>query len=321
MDLRHLKLVQEVAREGTLTGATKRLFLTQSALSHQLAELERQAGTPVFARVAKRMVLTEAGRRILEVAGKTLSEIEQLDSDLRGIARGELGHIRLTTKCNTAYHWLPSVLPTFRRSHPGVEFTIMPGCSHNAMASVIDGDVDIALTYEAPDLELVNAEPLFQDEQVLIVAPDHPLAGKKHVNAADFAGLDLLLYTNEPYSSIIFTRVLNPAVVIPRRVSEVPITEGIVALVSAGVGSAVVTRWSVAPDIRAGRVVPVRITEVGLRRQWNALTLKQRAKPQYLVDFIALLVHGPNWIFDERSQQKNRRYAGLQDAPAYLPMR
>lgn len=312
LSLRHLKLVQEVAREGTLTGASKRLFLTQSALSHQLADLERQTGTAVFTRVGKRMVLTEAGRRVLDVAGRTLDELDRLDMDLRGIARGKIGHIRLTTKCNTAYHWVPAVLPRFRRSYPEVEFTIVPGCGHKAMKSVIDGDVDIALTYEEPDLDVVDAEPLFEDEQVLIVAPDHPLAEKNHVDASDFTDLDLLLYTNEPYRSIIFTRVLTPAGVVPRRVSEVPITEAIVALVAAGVGSAVVTRWSVAPDIRAGRVVPIRITELGLRRQWNALTLKQRVKPQHLVDFIALLVHGPNWIFDERSQQKNRRHAGLQ---------
>lgn len=312
LSLRHLKLVQEVAREGTLTAASKRLFLTQSALSHQLAELERQAGTPIFTRVGKRMVLTEAGRRVLEVAGRTLSELNRLDTDLRGIAHGKIGHIRLTTKCNTAYHWLPLVLPEFRRSYPEVEFTIMPGCGHKAMTSVIEGEVDIALTYEEPDPDIVDAEPLFEDEQVLIVAPSDRLAEKKHVNAADFTDLDLLLYTNEPYRNILFTRVLTPAGVVPRRVSEVPITEGIVALVAAGVGSAVVTRWSVAPDIRARRVVPIRITEWGLRRQWNALTLKQRAKPQHLVDFVALLAHGPNWIFDERPQQKNRRHAGLQ---------
>lgn len=313
LSLRHLKLVQEVAREGTLTAASKRLFLTQSALSHQLADLEREAGTPVFTRVAKRMVLTEAGRRVLEVAGRTLSEMDRLDTDLRGIARGKVGHIRMTTKCNTAYHWVPSVLPKFRRLHPGIEFSIVPGCSQKAMESVVDGEVDIALTYEEPDPEIVNVEPLFEDEQVLIVSHDHALADRKFVSADDFTDLDLLLYTNEPYDSILFTRVLTPAGVIPRRVSEVPITEGIVALVAAGVGSAVVTRWSVAPDIRARRVVPLRITELGLRRQWNALTLKQRVMPQYLHDFIALLVHGPNWIFDERSQQKNRRHAGLQD--------
>ncbi len=313
LSLRHLKLVQEVAREGTLTGASKRLFLTQSALSHQLADLERQAGTPVFSRVAKRMVLTEAGRRILDAAGRTLHELERLDVDLRGIARGTMGHIRLTTKCNTAYHWLPAVLPQFKRTYPGIEFTIMPGCAHRAMESLIDGDVDIALTYEEPDPALVHVDPLFEDEQVLIVAPEHPLAEKKYVNAADFTDLDLLLYTNEPYRNILFTRLLTPAGVTPRRVSEVPITEGIVALVAADVGSAVVTRWSVAPDIRARRVVPLRITELGLRRQWNALTLKQRVKPQYLIDFIALLVFGPNWIFDERSQVKNRRHAGLRD--------
>jgi LysR family transcriptional regulator for metE and metH len=312
LSVRHLRLVQEVAREGTLTGASKQLFLTQSALSHQLADLERQAGTPVFTRLGKRMILTEAGRRVLEVAGRTLNELDRLDHDLRGIARGKIGHIRLTTKCNTAYHWLPSVLPKFRRSYPEIEFTIMPGCAQNAMQSLIDGDVDIALTYEEPDAEIVDVDPLFEDEQVLIVAPDHPLAERKYVDAADFVDLDLLLYTNEPYRNILFSRVLTPAGVVPRRVSEVPITEGIVALVSAGVGSAVVTRWSVAPDIRARRIVPIRITELGLRRQWNALTLKQRAKPQHLVDFIALLVHGPNWIFDERSQQKNRIHAGLQ---------
>jgi LysR family transcriptional regulator for metE and metH len=311
LSIRHLRLVQEVAREGTLTGAARRLYLTQSALSHQLAELERQAGTPVFTRVAKRMVLTEAGRRVLEVAGRTLNELDRLETELRGIARGTLGQIRLTSQCNTAYHWLPAVLPQFRRSYPDIDFRIMPGCAHKAVESLTDGEVDIALSYEEPDLDVVDAAPLFTDEQVLIVAPEHPLAGRKYVSAKDFVDLEILLYVNEPNRSILFTRVLNPAGVIPRKVSEVPITEGIVALVAAGVASAVVTRWSVAPDIRAGRVVPVRITELGLRRQWNALTLKQRVKPQHLADFIALLEHGPNWIFDERSQQKNRSFAGL----------
>src|SRR5688572_25792992 len=111
LSLRHLRLVQEVAAAGTLTAAAKRLYLTQSALSHQLADLERQAGAPVFTRVGKRMVLTQAGQRILEVAGNTLQQVTELEQDLRRMAAGTRGQIRLTTQCYTSYHWLPLVLP------------------------------------------------------------------------------------------------------------------------------------------------------------------------------------------------------------------
>jgi LysR family transcriptional regulator, regulator for metE and metH len=311
LSLRHLRLVQEVARAGTLTAAAKRLYLTQSALSHQLADLERQAGAPVFTRVGKRMVLTQAGHRILEVAGSTLDQLTQLEDELRGLAAGTRGQIRLTTQCNTAYHWLPSVLPQFQRKHEGIEFRIVPECSARVLEAVLNGEVDVALSYDEGDLAEFDAVPLFEDEQVLIVSPDHKLAQRTIVSAEDFRELDLLVYRDVPQDSLLFQRVLIPNQVTPRRVTEVRITEAIVALVAAGVGASVITRWSVAPEIRAGRVVPLQVTEFGLRRCWQAVMLKRPEQPQFLQDFIALLQKGPNWIFDERAQVKNRPHTGI----------
>src|SRR5436190_20447543 len=121
LSLKHLKLVRAVATEGTLTHAAKRLYLTQSALSHQLAELEREAGGAVLVRVGRRMLLTPMGRRILETAESTLSAMDTLTDDLKRLATGRAGALRVTTQCHTAYYWLPAVFNEFRRAHPGVD--------------------------------------------------------------------------------------------------------------------------------------------------------------------------------------------------------
>src|SRR5688500_7745734 len=121
-----IRLVQHIAREGTLTGAARTLRLTQSALSHQLTKLERQLRTPLFVRTGKKMIPTEAGRVILERGQAILDATSALDEELGGIARGRRGTIRITASCYTCYHWLPEVLPQFREARPDVDVALVP---------------------------------------------------------------------------------------------------------------------------------------------------------------------------------------------------
>ncbi len=91
MEIRHLKLVKAVAEEGSLTNAGKRLYLSQSALSHQLKELETMLGASLFQRVNKKMLLTQAGRRVLQTATSVLMEIDKTKNDIDRFVNGDGG--------------------------------------------------------------------------------------------------------------------------------------------------------------------------------------------------------------------------------------
>src|SRR5207344_2382451 len=120
LEVRHLHLVKAIAEEGGVTKAGRRLHLTQSALSHQLRDAEDRLGTRLFDRIGKRMVLTGAGERLLRSARAVLEEMQRAAEKPRGV-------LRLTTQCNTVYHWLPSRLRLYQRSFPGVELQVVAG--------------------------------------------------------------------------------------------------------------------------------------------------------------------------------------------------
>src|SRR5687768_15493100 len=106
LELRHLRLVAGLADAGGQPRAARRLNLTQSALSHQLRELEGRIGTQLFVRGRKRMVLTATGERVLASARRVLHEIDGLERELMsGEYAGGAGVIRLATECYTCYHW------------------------------------------------------------------------------------------------------------------------------------------------------------------------------------------------------------------------
>src|ERR1044071_6985866 len=107
LDIRHLKLIVAITEEKSVTRAGSRLHLTQSALSHQLRDIEQRLGTALFLRVNKRMVLTQAGERLLHSARIVLRELADAEMDLAQIAGHRKGTLRLSTECYTCYHWLP----------------------------------------------------------------------------------------------------------------------------------------------------------------------------------------------------------------------
>ena len=107
IEVRHLRIVDAIAREGTVTRAAERLFVTQPAVSRALKELETRVGTPLFRRESRRMQLTLEGERLRATAKMVLEEIDRVEHDLDLFKNGVRGIVRLTTQCYTCYHWLP----------------------------------------------------------------------------------------------------------------------------------------------------------------------------------------------------------------------
>ena len=289
LEIRHLRLVASIARDGSVTKAAGSLHLTQSALSHQLRDLESRFDTPFFLRVGKRMVLTAAGRRVLDGGTRILEELGRIEDDIHRIATSGEGIIRVATQCNTGYHWLPPLLATFNRTHPRVSISIRPDNTDRPVEALLGGQLDLAILTDEPSDSRLRLRRLFADEMIALVTREHRLAARTWISPRELAAEHLLLYSSSPEESFVLKRVLGPAHVVPARLSFIMLTEAMIEMARAGLGVAVLPRWSAQAAIATRSVVPVSLTRRGIRRYWTAATLKAQPMPVWLTDFIELI--------------------------------
>jgi LysR family transcriptional regulator for metE and metH len=289
LEIRHLRLVAEIADAGSMTKAADRLFLTQSALSHQLRDIEDRFGTPFFVRLGRRMVLTAAGRRVLDTATRVIGDIQRAEEDVRRLAGNTDGIIRVCTQCNTGYHWLAPLLSVFQRKHPRVSVNVAADATDRPVDALFEGRVDLAILIDPAEDRRLRLRPLFSDEMVAIVPKAHPLARRRWVSPEDLAAQHLLLYSSVPKESFLLRKVLDPAGLKPARVSFIMLTEAMIELAKAGTGAGVLPRWSAQRAIATGAVAGLSLTRRGMRRQWVAATLAAQPDLPYMTDFIDLL--------------------------------
>jgi LysR family transcriptional regulator for metE and metH len=279
-----------VADSGGQTRAASKLNLTQSALSHQLRELEARVGAPLFIRASRRMVLTATGERVLASARRVLHEVETLERDLVAeSATGGAGVVRLATECYTCYHWLPGVVTAFRQDWPRVDVRIVAEATADPVRALLDGALDLAIVAGDVDERRLGCTALFEDEQVVVVAPDHPLAKRTFVEPQDLQNEHLILYTTHSSENSVLREVLRPAGVEPRQLTRVQLTEAIVELVKAGLGITVLARWAIAPQLRDGSLVGIPLTARGFHRRWWAVTRRHETAPAYQRSLLELL--------------------------------
>lgn len=293
LEVRHLQLVQAVAEEGGVTKAGRRLHLSQSALSHQLRDAEARLGTRLFDRIGKRMRLTAAGERLLRSARSVLEELGRAEQEIRRETASPRGVLRLTTQCNTVYHWLPSRLRLYQRSFPGVDLEVVAGVTDDPLPSLIEGRIDLAIVFRPVRDPRLQFRPLFKDEVVVVMPKGHRLAAKPFATAEDLAPEHLVVYSSPKESNLVFREVLIPAGVSPARVSHIQLTEAIVEMVKAGLGVSVLARWSVAPQLERGELVARSLTSVGRFRHWSAAYRAKPAPPAHLTGFVDLLARHP----------------------------
>jgi LysR family transcriptional regulator, regulator for metE and metH len=292
LEVRHLKLVSAVASSGSLTQAGRELHLTQSALSHQLRDVESRLGAPLFLRVGKRMLLTAAGEHVLRTAGEVLGVLEQTEQAIRRLAGGRRGRLRVSAGCYTEYHWLPPVLRAYRAVCPDVDVQVVDDTTGDPVRLLLEGRLDIGIVNDSAGDARVVERPLFADEMVVIVAPGHRLASRQYVQPEDFDDETLLLDCPKEESPI-YQRLLAPSGMTPASVQVVAQSGAIMELVRAGLGVAVLARWAVQPRVKAGALRALPFTREGDRRQWSAAVLKDMAGVAYVTEFIDLVARHP----------------------------
>lgn len=302
LEVRHLRLVFAIAKEGGVTKASQVLHLTQSALSHQLREIESILGTQLFIRQRKKMILTQPGKKLLLVAETVLPQLQQAEDVIRRLARGEDGVLRISTQCNTFYHWLPSMMKSFSQLFPGVEIQIVFEATNRPLEALLEGQIDLAITYARPADKELACVPIFEDEFLTLMRPDHPMALRPFLRPADFQDQPLILYTTPLDHNYFYRNFLQPAKVLPGKIYHVMLTEAILEMVEAGLGISVMARWAAWPYLKSGKLRGVPISRRGMRRQLYAVTIKSASTPPYLDSFARLLADGAfPAIFDKQT--------------------
>ena len=287
IEVRHLRLVSAVADVGSLTRAGDRLHLTQSALSHQLRDIEGRLGAALFLRIGKRLVLTPAGERLLASARDVLERLDQAERDIRQMGKDRAGVLRLTTECYTCYHWLPPLLLRYRRRFPRVEIRIDVAATGRPVESLIAGTIDLAIVSSPVTDRRLATRAVFEDELMVMASKHHRFARQTHVKLADMRDETLFVYPPKEESAVL-QNVLLPAGAVPTRIEEV-LTEAITELVKAGLGVAILAPWAVRPVLDARAIVARPLTARGLHREWRVAMPKDLAEIDYVREFIDLL--------------------------------
>ncbi|WP_170763547.1 LysR family transcriptional regulator [Ruegeria lacuscaerulensis] len=271
LDLRHLKMIQAIAKHGRVTDAAEALGVTPSALSHRIKEAERRLDLVLFTRMHKRLRMTPAAEYLAEVAERILSELDRAERDVRRMDRGVEHVVRIGVEAYNSYHWLPG-FNTYLRAHlPGVELQVMANVTRDPVRALTNRHVDIIVTSGNAQPMGTCQLPLFSDELLFIVPPDHPLADKPFVDGADIEGEEFITTTLTPEPDREFARLFRPSESYPRWTATVELPEAIVELVAAGQGSSVLAGWAVRPAIKAGRIVGTRVGKEGIEIPWQAL--------------------------------------------------
>ena len=285
VEVKHFKLVRAIYEQGSLSAAASTLHLTQSALSHQLKNLEEDCGQQLFLREGKRLLLTLAGERFLEAAHDVLPSLERLSQDLKQIASGETGRIRVSTECYTTFMWLPQILPLFQARYPSVEVEIVPLISDTLLDELSAGKVDVAIRMSSAKAPY-KSHALFKDELKVYMHSAHKLVKQNTVSAQDLA--DETLVVCPVAKKRLLQSLFYDTDYSPKRVIDMPLNEAVLAWCAAKLGVCVMADWAVADMVARYDLVTKPLAMPWMKRTWHAATLDQTL-PEATEYFIQLL--------------------------------
>ena len=277
LEFRHLKTLLALKETGSVSLAAKRVYLTQSALSHQIKLIEEQFGLPLFERKSNPLRFTSAGERLIRLANEVMPKVVDAERDLARVKHGDAGQLRIAVECHTCFDWLMPAMDEFRRHWGLVELDIVSGFHTDPVGLLLSHRADWAIVSEVEHNDDVIFKPLFSYEMVGICSKDHPLAEKDIWDAEDFADETWVTYPVPDDMLDLLRKVLKPKGINPtRRTTE---------LVASRRGIATIPYWAALPYLEKGYVVARKVTKEGLYSNLYAAIRKEDESLSYLEDF------------------------------------
>ena len=256
MELRHFRYFVAIVDAGSMGRAAEQVFVTQSTLSHQLAQLEKEVGCELFERIGRSLRLSDAGHELLGYARGVLAQVEEgkrAVSKSRTLASGSL---RVGVIHSFVTGLMPQVAAAYLKAHPGVKLQIAELTGLDIEAQVADGSLDLGVAFFPPTSGAVMGERLFDDTLLLAVPAAHPLVARKVLKFAQLSDVPLAMLGRRFATRRLLDGYFQRAGVRPNVVVEIDSVDALQRLVEQGVAAAFL------PGRSTRRSARVRLLEV-----------------------------------------------------------
>src|SRR5215813_3665189 len=256
MELRQLRSFVAIAECGTFTAGAERVHVTQAAISMQIRQLETETGTRLFVRAPRKILLTEAGERLLDRARSILREHDAALEELAALTGAHRGRLRLgTASAGVSGEPLPRILKELRTKHPGAEILVTSGKSAELVEQVLSGQLDAAFVSLPVEARGIQTELLSEDYLVAIASPRHKMARQKVVSAYALAGEKLILGERGGNTRRLIDQFFAQGGVTPKVIMELSRLAAIKRMVEEDMGVGVVPLQSVRDEVERGSLV------------------------------------------------------------------
>lgn len=266
--LRQLKIFEAVARHLSFSRAAEELHLTQPAVSMQVQALEDQAGLPLTEQSGKKVRLTAAGEEMARQARRIAEQLREAGEALAALKGVEAGRLKIGV-VSTAKYFAPALLAEFRRRHPGVELELVVTNRSTIVRHLAENSIDLAIMGTPPSEFETVAKIFAEHPLVFIAAPDHPLAGRRRIDARRLADETLLIREPGSGTRSALERFLDEHKVAPGALMELGSNETIKQAVMAGLGLSFISEHTIGMERSVGRLVRLDVAGTPVKRQWR----------------------------------------------------
>jgi DNA-binding transcriptional LysR family regulator len=292
MELYPLKVFLTVATERSFSRAGEKLLRTQPAISLAVQRLEHELGEKLLDRTGREMILTDAGKIVLEFCRRFENlerDMENSLAELRDMASG-----RLVIGANeTTSLYLMQHIVSYRRQYPKVKVQVRRSLSSRVPAQLIDGDLELGcITYD-PEDDRLESRVIFSDHLCFIVSPTHRFAHRESVSIREL-GMETFIAHNvfSPYRDIVLKAFQRAKVPLNMDV-EMPTVETIRKMVARNEGVAFLPKMCVEHDFEQGTLKEVRVEELSMERKIRLIYPARRALSHAARAFLEIVI-GPN---------------------------
>lgn len=270
LTLRQLRALAAVARLGSMAAAGRELGLTTPAIHNQIKGLEDLFDLPLLYRpgIGPGAGPTPAGQMLLDAAARIEGALSQAAAGIAALKRGDQGRVVLGC-VSTAKYFAPRLVKILRQRHPGIEVALEVGNREEILVDLERMRFDLTIMGRPPRLPPVEARPIGPNPHTLVAAPDHPLAGRRALSAADLAGETFLSREQGSGTRILMTRYLDRlGDGAPFDLVEMGSNETIKQAVMAGLGIAFLSLHVLADELRHGSLVTLQAPGLPIERHW-----------------------------------------------------
>ena len=288
IELRHLRSLIAIADSGKLVAAAERVHLSQSALSHQIRDIEAHYEVSLFERTKQGLRFTAAGERLLALGRETIAAVSAAERDLVRLKGDTRGELRIVLECHTCFDWLMPVMDEFRRRWPEVEVDLVAGFHADPLRLLSDGKADVVIGSKPATRRNLHIAPLFRFEILVVLPNEHRLRNKRRVVADDLRDETLITYPVPEARIDLIREVLEPAgIKLERRTAE--LTIAVMQLVASRRGIAALPNWGVKNYVDHDYVLGKRVGPQGLWSELYAVAAKGFASRPYFDDFVTIV--------------------------------